>query len=371
MRRFLPVLAVAAAVLVLLAGWAVADRIATSVRVTQGLMLPDLPARAEDIRSIELLQGDRTVRLERGADGSWTLASRDHYPCDLEMVRGLVAGLSQLQKDQALTRKPQRHQELNLAWPDPEGRARLIRLFTGAEQPPLEMVLGQERLMPRTTYVRRMGDDQAWRCRGGVNGDVDVQRWMRRDLLSLPSSEFLGAEWMGLQVTPRPARGDQPKTRPADQFDATAQGSPDWTPAQVAASRGVLPEWPSRMEFDDVRAARPDFSPAPDRTLSFRVKGATLTLQGRREGDATWFRVQVQPQPGASEPTRNPVAGDPWIPGWNAFAKKVSGWEFRLPAWREAQLARLRSDEPEPKAPPEPDLRGKDRLPPPSSSMMR
>ena len=371
MRRLLPVLAMVAALLTLLAAWSIGARIATSVRATQGLMLPELPERANDIRAIELLQGDRTVRLERGADGAWKLASRDGYPCDVELVRGLVAGLSQLQRDQALTRKPQRHQELNLAWPDPEGRARLVRLFSGAETPPLEIVLGQERLMPRSTYVRRMGDDQAWRCRGGVNGDVDLQRWMRRDLLSLPASEFQGAAWLGLQVTPRPSRGDQPKGRPADQFDASAGGDPAWTPAQVAASRGVLPEWPSRLEFDDVRAARPDFAPSPERTIVFRLKGANLTLQGRREGDATWFRLRVEPQPGASEPTRNPVAGDPWIPDWNAFAKKVDGWEFRLPAWRESQLDRLRSDDPEPRAPTEPDLRGKDRLPPPSSGMMR
>jgi hypothetical protein len=42
-----------------------------------------------------------------------------------------------------------------------------------------------------------------------------------------------------------------------------------------------------------------------------------------------------------------------------------------MPDWRESQLERLRSDEPEPKAPPMPDLEGKDRLPPPSSSMQR
>ena len=371
MNRTLPLLALVAALLTLIAGWAIADRIATSVRTTQGLMFPELADQANRIQSVELLQGDRTVRLERAADGSWKLATRDGYPADLELVRGLVVGLSQLQKDQALTRKPERFGELNLVWPDPEGRARLIRLSQGAETKPLEIILGQERLTPRCTYVRRTDEAQAWRCRGGVNGDVDFQRWMRRDLLSLPASEFLAAEWLGLKVTPRPVRGDQPKSRPAEQFLASAEGPTAWTPEQASAARGVLPEWPSRFEFDDARAATPGFAPAEDRTIVFTLKGAVLTMLGRREGDATWFRLKVEPKPGASQPTAKPVPGDPWIPDWNAFAKKVDGWEYRLPDWREAQLIRLRSDDPEPKAPTPPDMEGKDRLPPPSSGAMR
>jgi Domain of unknown function (DUF4340) len=365
MNRFLPVLAVVAALLTLLAAWAIGDRIATSVRATQGLMFPELAEMANSVQAIELLQGDRTVNLERATDGSWKLASRDGYPADIELVRGLIVGLSQLQKDQALTRKPERHGELNLTWPDPEGRARLIRLYTASEGKPFEVIIGQERLMPRSSYLRRIGDDQAWRCRGGVNGDVDFQRWIRRDMLSLPATEFLSAKWLGLTVTPRP--GAATVNRRPDDYLVTTDGSTPWMPAQAKAARGSLPEWPARMEFDDVRSARPDFAPSADRTLVFTVKGAVLTVEGRKEADGTWFRVSVQPGPGASEPTKNPVAGDPWIPDWNAFAAKVKGWEYRLPEWREAQLERLRSDEPEPKAPAMPDMEGKDRLPPPSS----
>lgn len=369
MNRFLPILAIVATLLTLLAAWAIGDRIATSARATQGLMFPELSELANAVQAIELVQGDRTVNLERATDGTWKLASRDGYPADLELVRGLIVGLSQLQKDQALTRKPERHGELNLTWPDPEGRARLIRLYTASEGKPFEVIIGQERLMPRSSYLRRIGDDQAWRCRGGVNGDVDFQRWIRRDLLSLPQTEFLAARWLGFSVTPKPS-APSTNRRPED-FAVATDASTAWTPDQAKAARGVLPEWPSRLEFDDVRAAKPDFAPAPDRTLVFTLKGAILTLEGRKEESGTWFRLSVQPTPGATAPTKDPKPGDPWVPDWNAFAAKVKGWEYRMPDWREGQLERLRSDEPEPKAPPMPDLEGKDRLPPPSSSMQR
>lgn len=371
MNRFLPILGVVAALLTLIAVWAVGDRIATSVRRAQGAMLPDLATQANALTAIELEQGSNRIRLERGADDTWTLASRDHYPADFEQVRSLIVGLSQLQKDQMLTRKADRLGELNLAWPDPEGRARLVRLYASPEGAPLEVLLGQERIAPRCTYVRRLPDTQAWRCRGGVNSDVDVQRWMRRDMLSLPADQFLAAGWMGLTVTPRPAGGATATGRSADLYQARVDGPETWTPAQAGAARAVLGEWMQRLEFDDVRAATRDFAPTPDRTLTFDVKGARVTLLGQRQSDATWFRVRVEPRPGASEPTRNRVSGDPWIPAWQAFERSVQGWEYRLPAWREAQLERLRSDEPEPRSPDPVDMTGKDRLPPASSPSPR
>lgn len=371
MNRFLPILSVVAALLTLIAVWAVGDRIATSVRQAQGAMLPDLATQANAITVIELEQGQDRIRLERGADDTWTLASRDHYPADLEQVRSLIVGLSQLQKDQMLTRKPDRLGELNLAWPDPEGRARLVRLYDSSEGTPLEVLLGQERIAPRCTYVRRLPDTQAWRCRGGVNSDVDLQRWMRRDLLSLPADELLAANWMGLTVTPRSASGDPAADRSPDRYQVRVDGPENWTPAQIGVARGVLGDWMQRLEFDDVRAATTDFTPAPDRTLVFDVKGARVTLLGQRQSDATWFRVSVEPRPGATAPTRTRTDGDPWIPDWQAFERSVKGWEYRLPAWREAQLERLRSDEPELPSHAPIDMTGKDRLPPPSSPTPR
>jgi len=366
MKRCLPILAVLALMLTLVAGWAIAARMATATHRRQGLMFPTLAAVGNDIRSVELLQADRRVLLERSTDGTWRLATRDGYPADVEQVRSLIAGLAQLERDQVLTRKRQRHQELNLAWPDPEGRARLVRLSTGGESRPVEILLGQERVTPRSTYVRPLDDDQTWRCRGGVNADVDVQRWMRRDLLSLPVSEIVGAEWLGLRVVRRTDAPSDARNVSPEMFAVPVLPDTAWTPAQAAAARGSLPEWPTRLEFDDVRAARPDFTPVADRTLTFELKGARLTIEGRAEGAETWFRLRVEPRPGGSVPTSRPVPGDPWIPDWNAFAARVQGWEFRMPGWRVAQLDRLRSDEPEPKMPEDADMSRRDRLPPAS-----
>ena len=365
----LPILAVVAGLTTLLAVWAIGSRVANSSRGLQSSMFPELSTMANAVQAIELLHDEQRIRLERGSDGVWVLASRDNYPAAVDRVRDLLGGLTNLQQDQALTTKPERHQELNLAWPDPEHRARIVRLFTSAEGAPLEVIIGQERMTPRSTYVRRLPEAQVWRCRGGVNFDIEAGQWMRRDLLSLPSTEFLGATWLGMSVTPRPMSQEPPTQRSPEMFQTTSDGSTPWSAAQMAASRSVLGEWPARLEFSDVRAAHKDFVPSADRTISFHVKGALLVMEGQHEGDTTWFRLRVEPKTGGSPPTKEHEIGDPWIPDWNQFAKSVAGWEFQLPAWREAQLTRLRTDKPEPEAPPRPDMKG--RTPQPLSSTVQ
>ena len=333
MRRLVPILAVVAVLLSLVAAWSIAARLASSARTRQGPMLPEVAALTHSVRFIELLQGDRTVRLERREGDRWVLSDRGGYPADPAAVRSLLSGLAQLDREEAKTRRPDRHRELNLAWPDPEGRARLVRLQADPETSPVEVILGQERITPRLTYVRRRDQDQTWRCRGGVNADVDLQRWMRRDLLSLPAQEVLEAAW-----------------------------SPARTPADLQS----LQEWPTRLEFEDVRPATGEFQPDPPRTLVFGLRGAVLAMEGRDEGPETWFRIRVEPRPGGSPPTRDRVPGDPWIPDWQEFARSVTGWEYRLPSWRRSQLERMERGEPEPLPPAPANMDRRDRLPPPS-----
>lgn len=297
-------------------------------------MLPEVAALTHSVRFIELLQGDRCVRLERRQGDRWVLSDRGGHPADPAAVRSLLSGLAQLDREEAKTRRPDRHQELNLAWPDPEGRARLVRLQADPETAPVEVILGQERITPRLTYVRRRDQDQTWRCRGGVNADVDLQRWMRRDLLSLPAQEVLEATW-----------------------------SPARTPADLQALR----EWPTRLEFDDVRPVTHGFQPDPARTMVFDLRGALLAVEGRDEGPETWFRLRVEPRPGGSPPTKDRAQGDPWIPEWSDFARSTQGWEYRLPSWRRSQLERMERGEREPSPPMPANMDRRDRLPPSSS----
>ncbi len=310
-------------------------------------VLPDLEAKAAQVGAVEVLRGNSTMQLERTPDG-WVLASNDGYPARTELVRALVASLAALTLDERMTAKPERHAELGLAWPDEAGDSRLVR-FLSAEPgagPVAEIVIGEERFSPDSVFVRSPGEAQTWRARGRIQVPFEATAWLDRTLLSLPTDETQSVQFDGITVSrPAATEGAEPAWRTPWDSTVADEEKERWSEAQVEAARTTLPTFLERLEFEGVRRARADAAKEPAWTASFRTMGATVTLRGHREGEETWFTLDALPVPGASaRPAER--EGDPFVPDWEAFNARHSGWEYRLPAWKTDALRRMRDAEP-------------------------
>ena len=98
---------------------------------------------APRINAVEAQQGDMTIRVQRDAAG-WSVASRDGFPAKAQTIQDVMRGLISLQKSQRMTAKPQRHGDLDLAWPDSKGIARRIRIFAeGSTEPIADVIIGR------------------------------------------------------------------------------------------------------------------------------------------------------------------------------------------------------------------------------------
>ena len=335
-----------AAALVATASLLVARRGATTERAAGAPFLAGLEARAGEIAAVEVLRGNATVRLERAGDGSWTVASSDGYPARGELVRALLVSLAGLTVEDRMTAKKERHGELGLAWPDPEGKARLVRfLSAGPGAAPVgELVVGEERFSPDAVFVRLPGQDQTWRTRGRVQVPADALAWLDRTLFALPAGETVEARLDGITLRAPEAVTEAPAAPPSA-WTATVEDAevPHWTEAQRESARTGLPSFLDRLELDGVRRARADAAKEPRWSPYFETRSATVMLRGHREADGTWFTVEVTPKPGAAAAEPPKREGDPYVPDWGKLATSLAGWEFRMPAWKADTLARMRA----------------------------
>lgn len=321
---------------------ALAKRGASGEAAQAGAFVGSLAARADAIDRIEIVRGDRRVELARSG-GAWTLATGDGYPARFEEVKGLVAGIAALERDQRMTALPARHGELGLAWPDDEGRAARVTIRAG-DTVVADLVLGAERANPRSQFVRNAGEDQCWRVLGSVVVDLETRRLVEAELLSLPEGEVESVAIAGLAIEaatdaagkrtfPVPAA---PAPTPADTDDAF-----EWTGARRAAAARALPGWLARLELDEVRRAT---GAAADPLLSptFAMVRGTLRVRGVRDGDDIWISFDATPKedaPSADEiNARRKYPGDPFVPDWIEFAARHAGWEYRLPRWKATAL---------------------------------
>ncbi|MFM9170045.1 MAG: hypothetical protein ACKOTD_07990, partial [Phycisphaerales bacterium] len=253
-------------------------------------------------------------------------------------MRALVASLGGLTIEDKMTAKPERHAELALAWPDAEGRARLVRFLpteAPGAQPVAELVVGEERFSPDAVFVRLPGQDQTWRARGRVQIPDDAMGWMDRSLLVLPSDETLSVEFDGL-VLSRPA-DDAPAAETARRPWVVAVDEAErarWSDAQQEGATLGLPSFLERLEFEAVRRARGDVAKEPKWTAAFDLKTGTVTLAGHEEPEGVWFTLTAFPKPDAPKVAPPAEEGDPYVPDWSAFAARTAGWEYRMPAWK-------------------------------------
>ncbi|MFO0962529.1 MAG: DUF4340 domain-containing protein [Phycisphaerales bacterium] len=311
-------------------------------------LLPALEERAGEIAAIECLRGNATVRLERGADGAWIVASSEGYPARTELVRALVASAARLTLQERMTGKRARHGALGLAWPDASGKARLVRLLGGAPgaAPIAEIVFGEERFAPDGIFVRRFDEEQTWRAAGRLQLPGDALEWMDRTLFALPAGETKRAAIAGLALV-RPIGGaaNEPGTPAPRWAPEIADAERDhWTPEQVASAQTGLPSFLERLEFEAVRHARGDTVPEPAWSPTFETEGASIAVNGREEADGLWITLAIVPRPNAPRPPATPPEpGEPFIPDYAALAKQVAGWEYRVPDWKRETLRRMRA----------------------------
>jgi len=346
-RRTAITVALAAAALVGAAALLSKSRDMTPERARGSAMLPGLEARAAEVGAVEVLRGNATVRLDRGADGSWVLVGNDGYPARGELVRAMLVSVAGLTVDDRMTAKRGRHGELGLAWPDPDGKARLVR-FLSAEpgKPPVaEIVLGEERFAPDAVFARLPGEDQTWRTLGRVQVPSDALAWLDRSMVSLPVGETTKVTFDGLAVSIPPAAADATPgaPRPAWSAEVADDERANWSEAQIESARLGLPSYLERLEFDGVRKARPDAAKDPRWTLAFETKSASVTLRGHEETDGVWFTMSALPRPGFVAPPAPKYEGDPHVPDWAKLDAAWSGWEFRLPQWKADTLRRMRA----------------------------
>jgi|JI10StandDraft_1071094.scaffolds.fasta_scaffold159139_2 hypothetical protein len=313
--------------------------------------LASLKSDASKVERVELHRGDDSVELVRSGD-SWTVASAGGYPAKLDAVRGIVGGLASLTIDEPLTAKRERHAEIGLAWPDATKQATLVRLLGASDVVLHEVVLGEEKWEPKSQYVRKLREDQTYRCRGGVTVDTALRGFVDAEIVTLDTAEIESINYDGVILS----RGEDGAWTCELAPGPVADGA--WSEEQRKAAAQALPGWLSRVELENVRRRDREgatWTPDPALSVTYFAKRATITVEGMKDGDALWVRLSAKPVDApVAAPTDAPTTAPPASAtfDWAAWERRVAPWEFKLPEWKLAALKRIREAKPAPAAPP-------------------
>lgn len=308
---------------------------------TSGPMVEGLVDSLDEVRQVIVEQGERRATYMRQDDGSWLAGSVDGYPVMFEQLKGALIGLAMLEREEARTAEASRHDRLDLDWPDADGRARLVHVYTTGETPMASVVLGKRDAGRSALYARMKDSDQTYRCSGDAAFEADPTRWMDRLLVAAPPSAIDRVDSAHLVLV---RDGDEWTAQPGPGGEVEAEAA--------ESARVTLPNLLTRLEFANVRARTPD--PWPDEFhVAYKagdggVVVSMLPAEGGAEAEEVWIRLDPiglgAPAEGGAAPA--------WFdkPDWR-------NWEYALPGWRARPMIDLMEAAPMPEefGPPAPD----------------
>lgn len=326
----------------------------------EGIFLPELRAQLNDVVRLEMHQGENSLRVHKQGE-QWVADDMQSYPVKFESVREFLIQLASLKDAEKKTSNPARHADLGLATPaDPDpGLATpatpsapgttvttRLQIWTSAEKPLVELLLGNTRYQPTTgIYLRRAGEDQCWSALGQLRPVTDVKRWMDTNVVSLSTQDLASVQVSGdgAYLIQR-ADADSPYT-----LDLAP---PEGRALNTASPFSALTASLSWTSFEQVEAASAErYQLPPERTVVWTTfDGTTTTVQlWRLEDGGCWARFE---QDGRAEL-------EPWAYSFPESKAKV--WFQQLEDWLEPLPEEPPADE---GTPPDEDTAPDEGVPP-------
>lgn len=302
-------------------------------KVAGEMAVPALSSRLNEVATIKLQQGETTLTLER-KDALWSVKERGGYPAKPERARSLLVQLAQAQLAEKKTRNAQKYTLLELDDAKvKDTKSRGLLLLDKAGKPIAEVVLGKKRVDAfgagkNGVYMRRPNDAQTWLVNGDPDTSLEVKDWVDRGVF-----ETDGARVARVRVE-HPGGETLTIARMDGKEGAFALAElTDGQKLKAGTSLDSVTRAFTSIELDDVRKTVAPPPPA-DQTSSATLEtldGLTVTFRLRKEAADSWVTVAASGKDKAAEAAAT-------------LAKRLDGWEFKVPAWKADALFKRKAD---------------------------
>ncbi len=329
-------LAVAAAVSAGLASLLYTSKNRWTPGTTSGeALMPALGSRANDVATVQLLQGDKTLTIQRQAD-TWGLKERDGYAALPDKVRTLVVQLAQSTLAERKTQSQQRHATLELEDPvAKDAKSRMVRLLDANGRNIGEIIVGKSRQeafgnSKPGIYVRRPSEQQTWLAVGPIDVALDAKDWIDRKVFETDGNKIAALSWQA-PGTPSKEAIKLKRTTGADPTLAFEE-IPAGKKVKANESGDAIARSYTRIELEDVRKAMaPDKEGKLAQATLQTAGGMTVTFYSFTKNDETWLNISAKGEGEAK------AAAD-------ALDARVKGWQFKIPAGTANQLFKPAAD---------------------------
>jgi len=316
---------------------------------TGKLMFPDLAPRLQQAMKIEVVHQGKPMVIDKSQIGTqvrWGLADRGEYPVQETKLRSMLTALTELRLVEQRTSEPDQYAQLGVEDPNAkDSTSNLVRVLDASGKPIVALIVGHRRVRtggnaPEEVYVRSPDGKTSWLAQGSLDIDSDPQVWLDRDVMNIDHSRIAEVDVKRGEETLDFARINDKfaLTSPADQPKLD-----DYKLEDVSRALELL-------TFDDVQPAGAKLGDEVGRSVFTTSDGLRVTVTVYHSAEST----DARPRASRDVLARFAIAGSNKAKAEaDRLQARVSGWTYRIGAWKEKSLVPALNDlqPPEPEKP--------------------
>jgi len=322
--------------------------------IDQGMLLPDLKGRINDVDKITITTADNgfTATLQRG-EAQWTIAERSGFPANVGKIRRNLIALAEAQIVETKTADPSLYDRLgvqDLDQPDASG----TRIDISAPEQKISLIVGNTGVRGNMAYVREVGSDQSLLVSADLDLGSSMADWVDQDLMNISPTDVHSVtithpdgDSLTLEKPDREATGFIVLDIPADR---------ELSYATIADPIGGLL---TSLTLDDVAAASAvDLSESDPVVARFEtfdgmvIEAAAYQLDDdikvrfRVSADQTLANRFIEKDDSAvnAEPEADDSSFASTVSNAEELNAKLEPWVFTLPSFKSDQLVKKMED---------------------------
>ena len=328
--RPLSFIAFAVVSLALLAGavyTVVTERGTTTVATGNAPMFPDLKAHINDAGEIEVANNAGHLTIKREGE-DWKLVEKQGYPVPFDKPKDLLIALADLKMLEPKTKDATRYERLAVQDIGPKASdAVRITVKDRADKTLAAAIFGRRNeslygKMGGGTYLRRVGEDQAWLAEGTVKVGVTHKEWVDRIIVDLKKKDVKRV------AMHHPGDGSFVASKAdANRKNLTLERMPEGRKLKSDGEIDGIVEIMDKLDLEDVKKATDVEFPVPGHSVEFATfDGMIVRVEATSPKQYVyWAKFSARVAPEAAEPDK--VRAE--VEKINA---RVNGWAYEIAA---------------------------------------
>ena len=152
-------------------------------------LFPDFAADTvgviNQLNELRFEQGEQTLSIQKSDEGIWQVVEKDYFPADVIMIRNVLRSLSEAEKIEEMSSRPEDFPKLGIADPDAEEGAGILveisdtdrswQLIAGNTAPHLDQ--GQ--------YIRLTDENRNWMINRRLELDIEIDKWLDKYIINI------------------------------------------------------------------------------------------------------------------------------------------------------------------------------------------